>query len=264
MKPEIKIAFFDIDGTLVDFQHDTPSESTLMAIQELKGKGIITCICTGRHILDVNVLKLPPFDGYISTNGASVSLFNKEIDKKNIPETDIERLIAYQQTARKFPCILETKDRSVLNFSDRWTEHLHRELIIRLPELVSFEEWEAAARQGVEQMLCFFPPEEDEFIVREVLPGSAIKRWCHYFTDVIEKSCDKASGIDTLLDHLKLRPENAIAFGDGGNDMDMLKHVGIGVAMGNASDEVKAAADYITDNVGNDGIMKAVRAIFGA
>lgn len=50
-----------------------------------------------------------------------------------------------------------------------------------------------------------------------------------------------------------------MAFGDGGNDVLMLKHVGIGVAMGNAEDEVKRAADYVTDSVDEDGVEKALR-----
>ncbi|MDR2980521.1 MAG: Cof-type HAD-IIB family hydrolase [Bacteroidales bacterium] len=254
----IKIAFFDVDGTLVDFKHTTPSVSTLTAIQQLKDRGIITCICSGRHILDVNVLNLPTFDGYITTNGASVMLGDKTLYKKYIPETDIQRLISYQQNEYRFPCIIETKDRSVLNFSDQWIEHLHKELIIRAPEIVPFDEWAATAQQGVDQMLCFFPPEKDEEMMREVFPGSAIKRWCDYFTDVIEKSCDKAVGIDIILDHLNLKPEQAMAFGDGGNDIGMLKHVGLGIAMGNASLEVQAVADYVTDSVSEDGILNAI------
>ena len=50
-----------------------------------------------------------------------------------------------------------------------------------------------------------------------------------------------------------------MAFGDGENDIDMLKFAGIGVAMGNSSDIVKAAADYVTDTIDNDGIEKALR-----
>lgn len=261
MDMNIKIAFFDVDGTLVDFKHDTPSESTLMAIQKLKDLGVFICICSGRHILDVNVLNLPTFDGYITTNGASVVLKNKELSKKLIPVSDIERLIAYQQTEDRFPCIIETKERSVLNFSNQWVEQLHQDLIIRTPELLPFDEWAAAAREGVEQMLGFFPPEKDEQLLQEVLQGSAIKRWCPYFTDIIESTCDKAAGIDLILDHLHLKPENAMAFGDGGNDISMLRHVGFGVAMGNANPEVKAAAKYTTDSVSNDGIWKAVEMI---
>ncbi len=50
-----------------------------------------------------------------------------------------------------------------------------------------------------------------------------------------------------------------MAFGDGGNDIAMLKHAGIGVAMGNSNDTVKAAADYVTDTVDNDGVIKALK-----
>ena len=61
------------------------------------------------------------------------------------------------------------------------------------------------------------------------------------------------------LDENGLKREEIMAFGDGENDIDMLKFAGIGVAMGNASDEVKAAADYVTDSVDADGIAKALK-----
>jgi len=62
-----------------------------------------------------------------------------------------------------------------------------------------------------------------------------------------------------MLDYFGISLEESMAFGDGGNDVLMLKHVGIGVVMGNAEDEVKLAADYVTDSVDEDGIEKALR-----
>ena len=61
-----------------------------------------------------------------------------------------------------------------------------------------------------------------------------------------------------MLDYFGISLEESMAFGDGGNDIPMLKHVGIGVAMGNAEDEVKQAADYVTDSVDENGIEKAL------
>ena len=55
-----------------------------------------------------------------------------------------------------------------------------------------------------------------------------------------------------------LEQSESMAFGDGENDMEMLRYAGIGVAMGNSSDKVKEAADYVTDSVDNDGIEKAL------
>ena len=80
-----------------------------------------------------------------------------------------------------------------------------------------------------------------------------------YFPDVIPKGSSKQVGVDKMLDYFGISLDESMAFGDGGNDVLMLKHVGIGVAMGNAEDEVKRAADYVTDSVDEDGVEKALR-----
>ena len=66
--------------------------------------------------------------------------------------------------------------------------------------------------------------------------------------------------LDKMLEHFQIGLDECMAFGDGGNDIQMLSHVGIGIAMGNASDEVKKYADYITDSVDEDGVFK----VYGA
>ena len=107
-------------------------------------------------------------------------------------------------------------------------------------------------------MHCFFGPEHDEKIIKEVLPGCTTQRWCDFFSDVIAAGSDKAKGIDIIANHFGFKIEEIMAFGDGGNDISMLSHAGIGVAMGDANENVKAAADYITEPVENDGILKAL------
>jgi hydroxymethylpyrimidine pyrophosphatase-like HAD family hydrolase len=69
----------------------------------------------------------------------------------------------------------------------------------------------------------------------------------------------KAKGIGQVLAHYGLTPEEAIAFGDSDNDLDMLQAVQIAVAMGNACDEAKQCADYITTDVDDDGIWNALK-----
>ena len=64
---------------------------------------------------------------------------------------------------------------------------------------------------------------------------------------------------DAVIAHFGIKLEETMAFGDGGNDIDMLKHAGIGVAMGNAGDNVKEIADYITTSVDDDGITNALK-----
>ena len=73
------------------------------------------------------------------------------------------------------------------------------------------------------------------------------------------KGVTKQLGIDKILEHFGLPLETSMSFGDAGNDIPMIKHAAIGVAMGNASDQVKEIADYVTDTVDDDGVYKALK-----
>ena len=84
-------------------------------------------------------------------------------------------------------------------------------------------------------------------------------RWNPAFMDFNPKGLTKADGIGAVIRHLGITREETMAFGDGGNDIDMLRYAGIGVAMGNAEDHVKQAADHVTATVDEDGIGKALR-----
>ena len=91
------------------------------------------------------------------------------------------------------------------------------------------------------------------------MPNSKAARWTTHFTDVIPKVGGKNTGIDAVIAHFGIKLEETMEFGDGGNDIDMLKHAGIGVAMGNAVENVKEIADYITTSVDDDGITNALK-----
>ena len=73
------------------------------------------------------------------------------------------------------------------------------------------------------------------------------------------KGDTKQKGIDEIIRYFDIKLEDTMAFGDGGNDISMLRHAAIGVAMGNANDDVKETADYITTSVDEDGIQKALK-----
>ena len=79
------------------------------------------------------------------------------------------------------------------------------------------------------------------------------------FVDVTAKGNTKRNGIDQIIRHFGIKLEETMAFGDGGNDISMLRHAGIGVAMGNANNDVKAASNYTTTSVDEDGIANALK-----
>ena len=91
------------------------------------------------------------------------------------------------------------------------------------------------------------------------MPHCQYTRWHDLAIDIIPQNGGKQNGILEVLKNYHISIDETMAFGDGHNDIDMLKLVNIGIAMGNANDEVKEAADEVTDNIDHDGIYKALK-----
>ena len=108
------------------------------------------------------------------------------------------------------------------------------------------------------QLIAFFTRDQEERIM-QFLPGCESTRWNPMFTDIVPAGGNKRVGMEKMLEHLGIAREETMAFGDGGNDIPMLAYAGIGVAMGNASEEVKKYADFVTRSVDEDGIVYALQ-----
>ena len=113
-------------------------------------------------------------------------------------------------------------------------------------------------RHGIVQMTVFVSASQEPQLLAGA-PSSHGSRWYPTFTDITSCKADKASGIAAMAAHFGIAISETMAFGDGGNDTPMLRHAGIGVAMGNALPEVQAAADFVTTAVDSDGIAHALR-----
>ena len=96
-------------------------------------------------------------------------------------------------------------------------------------------------------------------MVMPLLPNCSDARWYPTFTDIIHKNASKSVGVQRVLDYYGYTKAEAIAFGDGGNDVPMLLAVDNSVAMGNAEYTVKQAATYVTESVDDDGVLKALQ-----
>ena len=112
-------------------------------------------------------------------------------------------------------------------------------------------------QQRIMQITPFFDKTYEEQLMARV-PGCTSGRWHPAFTDVTALGADKGEGLLAMARYFGLNPDHTMAFGDGGNDSTMIRKAGIGVAMGNAIDELKVEADYITTSVDNDGIREAL------
>ncbi len=91
------------------------------------------------------------------------------------------------------------------------------------------------------------------------MPHSKVVWWSPEFCDIIPATGGKEHGMLRFIEKYGLKAEDSIAFGDGNNDVEMLRYAGIGVALGNGSDDVKAAGDYVTSDIDEDGVFKALQ-----
>jgi Cof subfamily protein (haloacid dehalogenase superfamily) len=252
----VKAIFFDIDGTLVSFDTHKVPESTKEAIEISRKKGIKVFIATGRHISAISNLDGMIFDGYITMNGCyCIEGSDNVIFKKSIEQSDINSFIDYLENRELFPCaFVEEKDLSV-NYVDRDMEFL---LNLLNKKDVTSRPLEYYRDKEIFQLTAFFRDAQEKAVMA-VLPNSSAMRWYPTFADVITRGVDKGVGMDKLCDYIGISIEDTMSFGDGGNDIEMLRHAGIGVAMGNANNGVKENADYVTTSVDNDGVLNALR-----
>lgn len=252
----IKALFFDIDGTLVSFNTHKIPQSTVDAINEAKRRGIKVFISTGRPKVIINNLGTLEFDGFITMNGAYCYIGEDEkvIHKNSIPAEDV-RTLAEMVRKQNLTSVFVTQDNMYVVNRSRLSDEFSEELLVQpLPE-ATLEELRG---QEIFQISPFIT-EEQEIDLMQRLPGCQSGRWSPAFTDIVGRENGKHRGIDEVIKHLDIRLEETMAFGDGGNDISMLQHAGVGVAMGNAKENVQAVADYVTDTVDRDGIRKALK-----
>ncbi len=252
----VKAVFFDIDGTLVSFNTHKVPESTRDAIRQLREKGIKVFIATGRSRQELMVIDGIEFDGYIILNGSyCYTSEGEEIYKKYIPMEDVDNLIKWLKTDTT-PFNFVYADGSFINRINDTVEEVARLVELDAPPVKS-EDY--ASGKEVLQIMGYFKEGEKQELFSDILPHCEHTRWCPYFTDIIAKGVSKSKGIDSVLEYYDIDIKETMAFGDGGNDISMLKHVAIGVAMENAREDVKAISDYVTKSVDEDGIISALQ-----
>lgn len=257
----IKALFFDIDGTLVSFKtHEIPA-STIEALVAAKAKGIYIFISTGRaKVLITNIGVLQQcglIDGYVTMNGAYCFVGDEVIYKNAIPTSDVKTLTAYC-TQRNIPCIAASENEICACQPDERIHRIFHEHLKVTTPLPARPVEEMIRKSPIYQLTPFITKEEEQDIAASI-PHSEIGRWHPAFADITAKGCTKQRGIDEIIRHFNIRREETMAFGDGGNDISMLRHAGIGIAMDNANADVKASADYITTSVDDNGIANALK-----
>lgn len=255
----IKSIFFDVDGTLLSFKTHTMSEKTKESLRILREKGIKLFIATGRSPQSFEIVKKTlgfEFDGYVMLNGQYCIVGDKVVHSMPLSKEALSSVIPYMEK-EKISCEFVELNHMYINFVNEKVLEL-RKFLGNTFKATPVENTSRALEKETYQ-LCAYINENEEKEYFKNMPKCRAVRWNSLFVDVIPSDGGKAVGIKKLIDYLEISQEETMAFGDGGNDIEMLKFVNIGVAMGNAGEDVKKIADYVTDDVDEDGIYNALK-----
>ncbi|MED4599911.1 Cof-type HAD-IIB family hydrolase [Paenibacillus validus] len=250
------IVFFDIDGTLLDERNRLP-QTTKQAIGLLQRSGIRTAIATGRTPSQFEWIREElNIDTYVSANGQYVVYEGREIYAHRLPP---DRLRDMCEFAEERGHCLAFSSHAMLCAS-----HAAHPLIDASFGALSLEYPPVDplfyTHSPVYQAYLFCPVEEEPLYTAR-FPEYRYHRWHRLAADVMPAGGSKAVGIQKLLEAVGAAPAQCYAFGDGLNDKEMLAWVGTGIAMGNASDEVKAVADRVTATSSEDGIWHGLKQV---
>lgn len=250
----IKIIFFDIDGTLVNLGTTEITCGVKKTLAKLHEKGIKLFIATGRPAFEVPTFEGVHFDGIMSFNGSYCIDETGVIYENSLDKKDVQTLI---QNAKDLGHNVQIAavDKMVCN---GYEANLEEYFVIAKQKLHFIDDFEGFSRKDLYQMMVAATKDEYDALLKNTTKLQAVS-WWPKACDIIPKDGGKGRAIDHILKHYGYTKEESMAFGDGGNDMEMLMAVGCGIAMGNARPEVKAIADYITDDVKDDGITSACK-----
>lgn len=251
----IQAVYFDVDGTLVSFRTHRVPEDTLQALKLLRGAGVKCFLCTGRNggssksLYDTGL-----FDGMVVLSGQMCEMGGRTLFANPIARQDLEIAVAGAESGEFTLGFVSAYD----NFMNRVDEYVRRADEFGGMPPIRLRPPRSAFDMPIYQMHFYGPAGSEDALTRRAKGLTAV-RWSENFADVYPAGSGKERGIAAVNAALGVDNSQVMAFGDGENDIGMLKLAGVGVAMGNASPRVQAEADYVTASVDEGGVMQAVR-----
>lgn len=263
---EYKAVFSDIDGTLLNTSHQIP-EKTREKIMDINRQGIPFVLVSARMPKGMTAIRdeLGSRNPMICYSGALVV----DGDGKPIYSVALKEEEA-REICKTIPEI--TPDVSVNVYSkDRWmAEDLKEYWVDQEMKItgvkadeVSFQD--ADVMKEVHKILCMGPADSITVLenkLQKSFPDIRIYKSKDTYLEIMSMKASKSDAVHMLEHVFGVTRDEIIAFGDGHNDIDMIQYAGLGVAMGNASDEVKKAADYVTDINDREGLRQVLDQAF--
>ena len=272
-----KLIAFDLDGTLLDDSKQIPPEN-LRALEDAAARGMFIVPATGRILKGIPeaVKALPFVRYYIVSNGAAVvdTQTGETIFRGEVPLEVALRVYDYLDSLPVlYDCYQDDIGWISRDMYERCGPYFRNEpyimdLVQRLR--IRVDDLKETLRQHgrtLQKLQVYFLPEDLEErdrqlrLLPELFPELAATTSVSNNIELNSIKAGKGKALAALCEHLGLSPKQAVAFGDGSNDSEMLRTAGLGVAMANGMDSVKAAADRITDSNNEAGVGRVIREI---
>lgn len=244
--------FFDLDGTLLNAQSQV-DDSVAIAVRQVEENNYLPVICTGRSPIEISaVTSTTGIDTYITLNGAFVQSQDKIIYQNNIKPATIKAVmdLAHQSKDRLF---MHTPSKNILSGETPYVEEFFHKLSLEIPEI----DPDAYKKKDIPMFVVITAGDGKEYAAK--FPELQFYNTGYYSIDTVVKGVSKMDGIKHLLKALDLEDKPTYAFGDGTNDLPMIKFADYSVAMGNGIDSIKDAATYITTENVNGGIVNGLK-----
>lgn len=259
----IKLIASDVDGTLVKDSSPYIYAELPRTIKELKKQGIQFCVASGRQYYSIRNMFREVCDdiAYIAENGAHIVYQGNNLSITPMNREDVEGIVAlYREHSDQCECIVSTPKATLMETDNREFIELIRNGYRNRYELVDdvLDTTEPIIKVSIYGKGSIRNLGEGEWIPKwkdQVKATMAGEEW----VDFMGKQVDKGIGLKLLRDHMGLKREETMAFGDNDNDIGMLKEAGISYAVETARDSVKAIADKICPSYDEKGVYKIVK-----
>ena len=248
-----KMFVFDYDSTLYDHKEGKIQENTMKALKQLKDEGRILCMNTSRSLAEC--INIPDeikrmMNVIILNNGAHI-IKHSEVEVTCIDEMTAKDVIDYcDQNDLTYRYVLKNGT-GYLNRHDEDKEKLFYRLYKMIPDIKEYEGEEVIH-------ILLYGDASRQHEVAKICKKAEI---CYLglACEVSPLGCTKGSAMLKVMEEYGLVRDDLCAFGDGGNDIEMIRNAKLGIAMGNGRQELKDAADYVAHDISDDGLYKALK-----
>lgn len=265
-KTKFRYVALDLDGTLTNSEK-VITPDTFQALMQAQQQGYHLILCSGRPVYGIThlaeQLKMEEYGGFIiAFNGGKVidCTTMQVVMEKKLPDELVPRI--YNTAVREGFALLTYRGKTIVTNRQFDRHVMHNAYINRLP-IVELKDFLAEIEYPVNKCLIVGEPEplsQLEIKMRDEYGDTmGVFRSQPFFLECVPPGIDKAVALDALLKYAGTTRQSLIAFGDGWNDISMIEYAGLGIAMGNAVDELKQKADIITLSNEEDGVAYALK-----